>query len=133
MDDEDFEDDSKDAGEIGAGQNVTALYEIRPNGSSNLKEGSAFTIHFRYKAPDSESSVPLELPIFDEGHEFGQASDAMVFSAGVAAYAMLLKQSVYKGTANYTDILQWLEQSSSYDPHNFKAEFKKIVEKAETL
>ena len=94
---EDFEDDEKDAGEIGLDQNVTALYEIIPADAPNLKDVPTFAIDFRYKEPDSDASIPMELEIFDKGKDFSEASDFMKFTAGVASYAMLVVDSEHKG------------------------------------
>ena len=70
---EDFEDDSKDAGELGANQSVTALYEIVPFDNPDFRDVPTFTIDFRYKEPNADVSVPLELQIFDEGYAFEEA------------------------------------------------------------
>ncbi|MDW3192128.1 MAG: VWA domain-containing protein [Cytophagales bacterium] len=133
---EDFEDDSEDAGEIGAGQNITALYEIVP---ADLEEESAlrldpsFTIQFRYKNPDSESSVETELEVLDLGHTFEQSSDFMKFSAGIVAYGMLLRGSAYAGKVSYGDILTWQEGLTLPDEHGFKAEFARLVNATDNL
>jgi Ca-activated chloride channel family protein len=127
---EDFTDDKKDAGELGANQNVTAIYEIVPVGNANYKSAPTFTIDFRYKRPDSDVSVPTYLSIFDEGKEFDNSSDFMRFTAGVAAFSMVLTNSEFKGTANYNDILTWLSTTGSLrDDRGYKAEFKGLVEK----
>lgn len=129
----DFEDDNKDAGEIGSGQNITALYEIVPKNNLNFKNIPTFTIDFRYKDPDSEVSKPLALEIFDEGKTFSESSDFMKFASSVASFSMLLTQSSYKGTSTYEDIIQWLNSTNLHDKHGFKAGFKTIVEKAKKL
>ena len=130
---EDFEDDSKDAGEIGSNQNITALYEIIPRENIYYKNVPTITIDFRYKEPSSESSIQLQLEIFDEGLSFDQASNQIIFSASVASFAMLITNSQYKGTSSYSDILQWTNNSINYDPYDFKKEFRQIVTKAEGL
>ncbi len=129
---EDFEDDSKDAGEIGANQNITALYEIVPTNNLN-RDVPTFNIDFRYKEPDSDISVPMSLDIYDEGNTFTQSSDFMRFTSSVASFSLLLRDSEYKGTSTYSDVLQWLNTSNLNDPHGFKQELKTLIEKAESL
>lgn len=128
-----FTNDSTDAGEIGADQNITALYEIVPKINSNYKDIPTFTIDFRYKEPNSNTSVPMELDIFDQGNTFSQASDFMKFTSGVAAFSMLITNSPHKGTSNFNDIQTWLNSTNLNDPHNFKAEFKNLVLAAKGL
>lgn len=130
---EDFEDDTKDAGEIGANQNITALYEIVPNENPNYKSVPTFTVDFRYKEPDSEVSNPMELEIFDDGNSFSDATGFMKFTSSVAAFSMLITDSQYKGTANYNDLINWLNTTNISDPHGFKSEFKSLVQQAESM
>ncbi|MEM7659913.1 MAG: VWA domain-containing protein [Bacteroidota bacterium] len=129
LDTEDFTNDSTDAGEIGAGQNITALYEIVP-APPNGKSEPSFTIDFRYKEPDASVSQPMELAIFDEGTSFEDASDHQQFITSVAAFALILGNSDYKGTATYDKVLQWVDLSQLDDPHGYKAEFRELVERA---
>ncbi|MEM6631245.1 MAG: VWA domain-containing protein [Bacteroidota bacterium] len=139
LDQEDFEDDKKDAGEIGANQNVTALYEIIPKNdlaltsAPTLRSVPVFTIDFRYKNPQSDLSVPMSLEIFDNGKSFEEASDFQQFTAAVASFSMLIRDSEYKGSSTYEEVLNWMDKSSLNDRHNFKAEFRQIVEKARNL
>ena len=133
LDNEDFEDDTKDAGEIGADQNITALYEIIPKENINFKTVPTFTIDFRYKLPDSDSSIPIEEEIFDKDTGFDYASEHTRFTASVAAFGLVLRDSEYKGTATYDDILKWSNNAISYDPHGFKQEFRDLVDIAKGL
>ncbi len=133
LENEDFEDDTKDAGEIGANQNITALYEIIPTGNDDFRLTPTFTIDFRYKEPDSDVSIPLNLEIYDDGNTFAQASDFMRFTASVASFALVLRDSEYKGTSSYNYIIQWFDNTNLSDPHGFKQEFKQLVQKAESL
>lgn len=126
---EEFEADSTDAGEIGAGQNITALYEIIP-ANAGMESQPAFTIDFKYKKPGSDISIPLQLGIFDEGKTFSQASEHLRFTASVAAFGMLLRESQFAGTASYDQIIAWANGSKTYDPHGFRQEFLGLVEKA---
>ncbi len=133
LSEEDFEDDTEDAGEIGSGQNITALYEIIPTNNPNYDNVPTFTIDFRYKEPDSNTSIPLDLNIYDTGNTFDQSSDFMKFTASIAAFSMLITDSEYKGTSTYNDVSNWLNSTNLTDPHNFKSELKTLVESAEQL
>ncbi|SNR38030.1 vWA domain-containing protein [Lutibacter flavus] len=133
LENEDFEDDQKDAGEIGSNQNVTVLYEIIPKNNTNSPNTPTFTIDFRYKNPDSDTSNPLELEIFDTGKTFNQSTDFMKFTSSVASFSMLLSDSEYKGTSNYNTIINWLNSTNLNDEHGFKAAFKELVKEAKEL
>lgn len=129
---EDFEDDAKDAGEIGSGQTITAIYQIIPT-EEVVSNGPTFTIDFRYKKPNGDESIPLTLEIFDEGHSFEESSDFMKFTSSIAAFSMQITDSEYKGDISYESILSWLDQANLNDEFGFKAEFKNIVEAASSL
>lgn len=133
LDKEDFDDDSKDAGEIGADQHVTALYQIKPKSNVNYKKTPTFTIDFRYKEPDASSSQKLDLAIYDKDKSFREASDFMQFSAAVASYSMLLTNSNYKGSTSYQKVINWLDEAQLNDPHGFKSEFRSIVNQTKGL
>lgn len=133
LDEEDFEDDDKDAGEIGANQNITALYEIVPKNNPDYKTVPTFSIDTRYKMPDSETSIPLDLEVFDEGKPFIESTDFMKFTTSIASYSMLLSNSQYKGTSNYNDIINWLSSINLKDEYKFKEEFISIVNKTKDL
>ncbi len=132
LNEEDFEDDTKDAGEIGAGQNITALYEIVPQDNLD-KNAPTFTIDFRYKHPAISSSIPLTLDIFDNETPFEQATDFMQFTASVAGFSMLLIDSEYKGDTKYNSVLDWLDEVNLSDPHGFKEELREVVKAAKRL
>ena len=129
---EEFLDDTKDAGEIGSGQSITALYELIP--AINVDKGiPSFDIDFRYKEPDSDISQGLNLSIFDEDKTFNQASQDHRFSASVASFGLLLRDSQYKGNTDFDKIREWANSSKSYDPYGYKSEFVEIVERAKGL
>lgn len=150
---EDFEDDKKDAGEIGAGHTVTALYEVVPVGvelpaSSNAPQSKyqqpaeltesamtdeLLTLHLRFKQPDGVTSSELEFPIRDSGAEFGQASDDYQFAAAVAAFGMLLRDSEFKGNATYGAVTEWAQPALGADPFGYRAEFLQLVAVAGNL
>jgi Ca-activated chloride channel family protein len=124
MSQEEFEDSSKDAGEIGAGQTVTALYEIIP-AEGYTKNASLATFETRYKfsLKDTESrSLTTEVKVSDT------ASENMNFAAGVAAYAMVLRNSMYKGKATLSLAKELVSGASTYDPDGFRAELLGLME-----
>lgn len=136
---EDFKDDKKDAGEINAGQTITALYELVPApstgspGQANLKAAPTFTINFRYKQPTAADSQALELAVFDTSNEFAFASENMRFAASVAAYGLLLRKSAYHGDATYEKVRAWATAAMKYDPYGYRSEFIQLVDKARQL
>lgn len=131
LEESDFEDDSKDAGEIGANQTITALYELIPAGGSG--RGPVTTVDFRYKEPASSTSIPLQLEIPDREVLFNMASENMRFATAAAGFALLLGESEYKGILNYNHLVQWAINANSYDPHNYRWEFIDLVNKAKDL
>lgn len=145
---EDFVDDKKDAGELGSGHTVTALYEIVPaNGAAvstqNLtyqttqikneagKRPELATIRFRYKKPDEDKSRELlnTIPATHIGIE--KASENLRFAASVAEWGMLLRNSEYKGNANHAQILELARKSKGDDSAGYRTEFIRLVELAE--
>ncbi|WP_296619919.1 VWA domain-containing protein [Marivirga sp.] len=133
LNEEDFEDDEEDAGELGAGQSITAIYEIIPNPAVGFETGRTFSIDMRYKLPDNTSSVPFELDIVDEDKNFAESSDYMKFTAAVAAFGMQLIDSQFKGIATYKDINDWLYDTNLEDPYGYKEELKSLVNKSQQL
>ncbi|MFK7946244.1 MAG: von Willebrand factor type A domain-containing protein [Saprospiraceae bacterium] len=132
MNNEDFTDDKKDAGEIGANQSITALYEIVPKQGLTTKS-PMFNIDFRYKKPNESSSRPMSLTVYNSNKNFLDASENMVFVGSVAAFSMLLMDSEYKGTTTYPAISKWLNAKKFYDPFGNKKDFKNLVLKAKSI
>ncbi len=149
---EDFKDDKKDAGEIGAGHTVTAFYEIVPPGRpvpgsdvdpskyqqpASLSPASAgdelLTVRLRYKAPDGQTSQPLQLTAIDEDKPFAAASADFRFAAAVAQFGMLLRDSKFRGEGNYDDVLKVASASIGDDPSGYRREFLDLVNAARTL
>jgi Ca-activated chloride channel family protein len=130
MKNEDFKDDTKDAGELGAGHSVTALYEIVPAASSR---GQIGTIALRYKQPDGDTSSEVNAVIVDEGRSVYQASPDMQFAAAVAELGMLLRDSQHKGTASWDDVAALVRQSRGADLDGMRGEFGTLVETAMLL
>ena len=136
LNEEDFEDDQKDAGEIGSGQTITALYEIVPTpavADIALRRIPTFTIDFRYKNPNENEGQPLRLEIADQGTSFAQASENLRFAASVSGLAMLLMDSKYQGQLQYSQVSAWAEAAHQYDPHGFRQEFLQLVRHAQSL
>lgn len=147
---EDFADDSKDAGELGSGHTVTALYEIVPtDGTSSEgqelsylttqiksdahKKNELATIRFRYKKPTGETSSEIVRKIPAGTVAINKAGENIRFAAAVAEWGMLLRNSQYKGTANYAQILELARKAKGTDKQGYRAEFIRMVEMAEML
>jgi Ca-activated chloride channel family protein len=150
---EDFNDDKKDAGEIGAGHRVTALYEIVPAGEKvdlppvdDLKYQHAvsanepvadskelLTLKLRFKPADGDTSTKVEFPLSDVGKAFGAATSDFKFAAAVASFGMLLRNSEHKGNATFDAVLEIATDGASHDPHGYRAEFLELVRKAKSL
>jgi len=149
---EDFNDDKKDAGEIGAGHTVTALYELVPTGkkvdvvaADDLKyqkqaadapsetSDDLLTLKMRYKAPDGDTSKKLEWPVRDAGKSFGEATDDFQFAASVAGFGMLLRDSQHKGNLTYAADLELAQAGLGRDDGGYRAEFVEMVKKAKQL
>lgn len=151
---QDFNDDKKDAGEIGAGHTVTALYELVPAGvtgtvtvppvddlryqtqgqpSDAAQTGELLTLKIRYKQPDGDTSAKLEFPLRDAGQRFGEASRDFRFAASVAAFGMLLRDSQFKGNATYAGVLEIAQEAASGDTTGYREEFLRLVAKAKRL
>jgi Ca-activated chloride channel family protein len=155
---EDFNNDAKDAGEIGAGHTVTALYEIVPAGgeirggrvdalkyqpASSAEEpperyvASAsrelLTLKLRYKQPAGDTSRRLEFPVTDSGRRFDQASADFKFAAAVAEFGMLLRDSEFAGAASYGAVRELAGAAKGKDADGYRAEFLTLVQTAQRL
>jgi Ca-activated chloride channel family protein len=150
--DEDFNDDQKDAGEIGAGHTVTALYEVVPAGrrvptgdvdelkyqqpaapNAAAASGELMTIKLRYKQPDGAESRLVSLSVADRAGAWQRASDNFRFAASVAAFGLLLRDSRHKGAANYEGVAHLARSAAGADLAGHRAEFVGLVERARTL
>lgn len=130
---DEFNDDKKDAGEIGVGQTITALYEIKPASADLQKSVPVFEIYMRYKEPDMDLSKKIEFTINDSNNTFEAASEDMRFASAVASFAMCLRDSPYKGNSNADKIIGWADNARSFDPHRFRSEFVQLVETFKTI
>ena len=131
MNNEDFENDKKDAGEIGAGQTVTALYEIVP-GRNFTASTTALKFDVRYKKALGEESIPLSLnvavPAMDANGRFdAAASENMLFASGVAALGLCLRESKHAGDASIEMAKELVDSGRSFDPGNFRKQLSELI------
>ncbi len=151
---EDFNDDKKDAGDMGSGHTVTALYEIIPVGVKakefstvdDLKyqqttpavlneqyNDETMTVKLRYKEPDGNTSKLLEFPLLDKNVAINKTSDNFKFAVAVTQFGMLLRDSKYKGVSNFEDIMSLAKEAIGEDKEGYRKEFIQIVENASLL
>ncbi|MCM1177713.1 MAG: von Willebrand factor type A domain-containing protein [Clostridium sp.] len=128
--DDDFVNDRKDAGEIGAGQTITALYEIIPAEGYGNGKTSCGTFDFRYKKALDSGSIPLSIEIEDKGTGM---SEEMSFAAGTAAFGMILRESPHKGSSTFSMAEELVQGGLSFDPYGYRRQFLEIIGKAEKL
>jgi len=126
---QDFEDDKKDAGDIGAGHQVTALYEIVTKPGAGDKPHLA-DISLRFKQPDGVTSRLVETSVKDSGTAFQDASTDFRFAASVAGFGMLLRGSEHKGDLTYDKVLKIAQGATGDDGEGYRKEFVGLVEKA---
>ncbi len=128
LNDEDFKDDSVDAGEIGAGQTITALYEIIP---AEKASGSAGTFDFRYKKPEENSSRELKVSIASSVilPKIDDASENQRFAASVAACGLILRDSKYRGTASLDMARALASSAGRFDPNGYRAGYLELLDK----
>ncbi len=156
---EDFNDDTKDAGEIGAGHSVVALYEIVPANlppgaeprplvdnlkyqapaiasaqlAAAAKTGEMMTVKLRYKEPESDLSKLIEVPTKDEGKTLTASSEEYKFSAAVAGFGLLLRDSSYKGTLSWETVRRLALDGKGADKLGYRGEFLQLIDKARGL
>ncbi len=147
---EDFNDDTKDAGELGAGHTVTALYEIIPMGVENTFGGvdnlkyqkekntkvtpykdefnnEMLNVKLRYKQPDSDKSVKMEVPLILNAFDRKPTED-MNFAMAVAMFGHLLRKSDFKGNATYSKVAELARAGLGVDNNGYRREFVRLVE-----
>ncbi|MDY7003970.1 MAG: VWA domain-containing protein [Cyanobacteriota bacterium] len=151
---QDFNDDTKDAGELGAGHSVTALYEVIPVGvESNVKlpevdelryqdnqvEEAAYNsdelmlVKLRYKEPKGTNSELIKQPVVDKGVSLDEASNDFKFAAAVAEYGMILRDSEYKGDASFNEVWKLANESKGLDLEGYRSEFINMVKSSQKL
>ena len=150
--DEDFNNDAKDAGDMGAGHTVTAFYEVIPTGIKNEYVGKIddlkyqkkekvtvkptgsndlLTVKLRYKAPDKDVSKKMELPFVD--NKGNNVSSDFRFASAVAMFGQLLRDSDFKGNASYDKVINLAKQGLNNDDKGYRREFIRLVEAAKGL
>jgi len=144
LNDEDFKDDTKDAGELGSGHTVTALYEIIPVGvkSKYLKDidnlkytkqtnqnytDEMLTVKFRYKEPDGKVSKLIVKIVKDNNSSIDSANEDLKFSAAVALFGMQLRKSEFIDTKKKEDVIALAEAGKGTDADGYRAEFIRLV------
>lgn len=146
---EDFNNDRKDAGELGAGHTVTALYEVVPVGAPGAVDALKYqptapetaapasaellTVKLRYKEPQGLTSRLLTVPLAGAARPLAEASENLRFAAAVAQFGMLLRQSEHRGSATYETTLRLAEGARRFDPDGYRAELVRLVKLAEGL
>lgn len=157
LENEDFNDDKKDAGEIGAGHAVTALYQVVPAGTGTAPiaaadrsvdelefqgerplteaaaSGQLLTLKVRYKRPAEDQSNLLRFRVKDEGLGFGQATQDFKFAAATAGFGMLLRESEHKGNLTYEAVAEIAKANQGDDSEGYRAEFIEMVDRARSL
>lgn len=152
LNNEDFNNDKKDAGEMGSGHQVTALYEIVPVGSSTIidevdelkyqkkQETSKvdfskelLTIKVRYKKPGEENSNLMTIPVSDSKVKFDNASGNLRFVSSVAQFGMLLRDSEHKGVSTVKNTIEMAKTAKENDEEGYAGEFIRLVETAGAL
>ena len=147
---EDFADDRKDAGEMGAGHAVTALYEVVPVGARPValngdslayqqvslrpfaqRTPELMTVRLRYKLPNGTRSRLLSAPVLDSGRNGGSPDQR--FASAVAAFALVLRNSEHKGASNYELVLRLARAAQGEDSEGYRGEFISMVERARAL
>lgn len=145
---EEFNDDKKDAGDMGSGHTVTALYEIVPVGASSQTQAGTvdalkyqktsidpkakrseemLTMKLRYKEPDGEASRLITTTVSSQAIPAAQTSDNFRFSAAVAACGMLLRDSEFKGNASFPMVLELAKNARGKDEEGYRIEFVNLV------
>lgn len=151
--DEDFNNDKKDAGELGSGHTVTALYEIIPVGVEDQYTGSIdplkyqdsetikkrsygsemMTVKLRYKQPHGDTSKLLSKIVKNKVNEFENTSDNFRFSASVAGFGMILRDSEFKGSSDYKNVIEWANGAKGQDKNGYRAEFIRLIESSRLI
>lgn len=149
MKDEDFNNDKKDAGDIGAGHTVTALYEIVPVGSGSKDTVDALkyqkekitefktdskewmTVKLRYKKPDGDVSTKEEFSLTASEQSFSEASESFRFASSVALFGMLLKNSEFIQQGTYQDVISTAKKAKGSDTNAYREEFIELAKKAQ--
>ena len=147
---EDFDNDAKDAGELGAGHTVTALYEIVPAKADSAQgqnltytqteitaaaknSPDLLTLKLRYKAPNADTSQLISQPVSDQSKSWSSASPDLHFAASVAGFGMMLRDSEFKGKLDFNQVLQLGREGLGQDAEGYRASYLQLVQQAMKL
>lgn len=153
LNDTDFNDDTKDAGEMGSGHNVTALYELVPAGSDEYIPGfdplkyqkneqdriisdpadEYLTIKVRYKKPDGDTSILFEKPVKGKINDMAEASENIQFAAAVAEFGMILRNSEFKGNATLEGAARLAKSGMGEDEDRYRSELIRLISTVKDL
>ncbi|MHC4404052.1 MAG: YfbK domain-containing protein [Planctomycetota bacterium] len=155
----DFDDDTKDAGEMGAGHTVTALYELVPTGDEPVvagsggpelkyqrarkkpaaeltdaaKTGELLSLRLRYKEPDGVETKLLEFSVKDSGKRFGEATPDFQFASAVASFGMVLRGSRYQGDVTLAAVEEFAHSGVGDDPDGYRSEFVELIRRTRKM
>ena len=124
---EDFEKDTIDAGEIGAGQTITAFYELI---LTEDPKDEFCSLQFRYKKPGETNSILLEHEAIGNYVAFEHSTENMRFGAAIVGFGLLMKESEYKGDLDFTKIAQWGNNALGSDVYGYRSEFLDLIDDA---
>jgi Ca-activated chloride channel family protein len=152
LQDEDFSDDTKDAGEMGAGHTVTAVYEIIPANSKEEVPGleplkyqeikindearnspEIMNVKLRYKLPTKDESILMETPVYNKALGLEDVSETFLFSSAVVGYSMLLQEYEDRGSLTWERVLSLASENMGEDAEGYRHEFIQLVTKAAQL
>ena len=152
LENEDFHDDQKDAGEMGSGHTVTALYEIIPVGtksqylgktdplkyqktdaSAKGRSSDLLTLKIRYKKPDQDKSILFDMAVKNTSKPLSECSENLRFASAVAEFGLLLRGSQFKGNASYPALMARAKNAFGKDEEGYRSEFVKLVKTAALL
>lgn len=153
LEDRDFNDDQKDAGDLGSGHTVTALYEVIPTGVKSSFSGTVddlkyqenkkiktsedykemLTVKLRYKEPNSNSGKLIQEAVIDRAIPFENTSTNFRFASSVAEFGMLLRQSDFKQAASYDHVIRTASQAMGSDQEGYRSEFIKLAKSAKLM
>jgi Ca-activated chloride channel family protein len=155
LNDEDFNDDRKDAGEMGSGHNVTALYELVPAGSDEKNPSvdplkyqvskkisvpdqytfndEYLTIKLRYKKPDGVTSMLMEKSVRNYVNDLEDASENLRFAAAVSEFGMILRNSEFKGTSSLEEAAKLARSARGEDEEGYRSEFVRLIDTVKGL
>ena len=144
----DFNDDKKDAGEMGSGHSMTAFYELVPAGATNtvaktdalkyqkqvpVANEELLTVKLRYKLPEADTSMRIDQPVVAKDITPAEPSESFRFASSVVEFALLMKDSSFKGSASFDSVIKRARAAKGADNDGWRAEFIRLVETAQLL